>query len=336
MAAHHLETAMKIVRVGILGAAKIAPKAVLVPAKDNPEFKIVAVASRDKERAKAYAAANNIPFVSDGYSELVGRDDVDLVYNALPPAGHMAWSIAALKAGKAVLCEKPFAITTAQARNMVAAAETAKRPLIEAFHNRFHRVMRRAAEIVASGELGWLVEAEAVFDTPIPYRPNELRWTVAQGGGALMDLGCYCLHALRTLTASEPKITGANCTVAHGVDETTIADLLFSNGMTAKLHTSMNAPAFKATLWLKGENGRLEISNYLAPQMGCRFTVEAGGKTREEPTGGPSTYEAQLAHVGDVLLRGAKPLTGGADAIANMACIEAIYAAAGFKRALDA
>jgi predicted dehydrogenase len=207
--------------------------------------------------------------------------------------------------------------------------------LIEAFHNRFHRIMRRAVEIVASGELGRLVEAETVFDVPIAYRPTELRWLAAQGGGALMDLGCYCLHALRTLAACEPKVASAHCTLAHGVDETTVAELSFSNGMTAKLHTSMKPKTVAATLRLKGEKGTLELVNFVAPQNGGRLTVEIGGKTRVEPTDGPSTYDAQLAHVGDVLLRGAPLLTGGADAVANMACIDAIYAAAGFTRAIE-
>ncbi|MDE1987564.1 MAG: Gfo/Idh/MocA family oxidoreductase [Alphaproteobacteria bacterium] len=326
---------MQIIRVGILGAARIAPKAVIDPARDNPEFQIVAVAARDKGRAEAFASEYGIPFVADGYSALITRQDVDLVYVALPHAAHQEWSIAALKAGKSVLCEKPFAMNAAGARIMTAAAEEAGLPLIEAFHNRFHRVMRRAVEIIASGELGKLIEAEAVFDVEIPYSPTELRWAPAQGGGALMDLGCYCVHALRTIAGCEPTIVSADCTIVHGVDETTVAELRFPSGLRAKMHTSMKSPAFTAPLRIRGEKGVMEITNFLAPQIGCRFTVEIDDKCREEPTEGPSTYAAQLAHVGDVLLRGAQPLTGGADAIANMACIDAIYAAAGYKRPTD-
>ncbi len=335
MAGSHLETAMSIIRVGILGAARIAPKAVIIPARDNPEFEIVAVGARDKGRAMAFASENGIPFVADDYSALVTHPDVDLVYVALPPLGHVEWTIAAVKSGKVVLCEKPFSVTASQARAMVSAAAEAKRPLIEAFHNRFHAVMRRAVAIVASGELGRLVEAEAVFDVPIPFRPGELRWIVAQGGGALMDLGCYCVHALRTLAACEPGVASATCAVERGVDVSTQAELVFPNGLAAKLRTSMKAPKYLATLRIKGEKGSFDITNFLAPQMGCKFTVTIGGKTRSEQTEGPSTYAAQLTHVADVMLRGAEPLTGGADAIANMACIEAVYAAAGFKRAID-
>jgi predicted dehydrogenase len=251
---------------------------------------------------------------------------------AIPPAGHEEWSIAAAKAGKAVLCEKPFAMNAAQARRMVAAAAACGRPLIEAFHNRFHKVMRRAIEIAASGELGRLVEADILFNVEIRQTPTELRWIPEQGGGALMDLGCYCVHALRNIVGGEPTVTRADCTIVRGVDETTVADLAFPNGVKARLRTSMKSPKFTATLRLKGETGSLDISNYLSPHDFCAFTVEVGGKTRVEATDGPSTYDAQLAHVGDVLLRGAEPLTGGADAIATMACIDAIYAAAGHER----
>ncbi len=320
------------VRIGILGAARIAPKAVIVPARTNPDFAVTAVAAREQAKAEAYAAEHGIPHVAADYADLIGREDVDLVYVALPPAAHAEWATAALAAGKAVLCEKPFAMNGAEARTMVAAAVAAKRPLIEAFHNRFHRVMRRAIEIAASGEIGRLVAAEAVFDTVIAERPGELRWTPAQGGGALMDLGCYCLHVLRDVAACKPQVTAARCDIARGVDAATDAALAFPNGMTAKMSCSMRKGPFSARLSVRGETGSFEISNFLAPQNGCTFTVTADGKTRAEPVDGPSTYAAQLAHVGDVLLRGAAPLTGGADAIDNMDVIDAVYRTACYVR----
>src|SRR6185503_19581017 len=137
------------IRIGILGAAKIAPGAVIKPAAENPEFEVVAVGARDIAKAKAYAAEHNIPNVAASYAELIRRDDVDLVYNALPPSGHAEWSIAALEAGKPVLCEKPFTRNAAEARKAVGVAAATGIPLIEAFHNRFHRVLLRAHEISA-------------------------------------------------------------------------------------------------------------------------------------------------------------------------------------------
>jgi len=322
----------KPIRIGILGAAKIAPGAVIKPAKENPEFEVVAVGARDLSRAKAYAEEHGIPNVSTSYADLVKRDDVDLVYNALPPSGHAEWSIAALEAGKPVLCEKPFTRNAKDAKHLVGTAARLGVPLIEAFHNRFHRVLLRAHEITASGELGRIKHAEAIFDVPIPYRDGELRWSRELGGGALMDLGTYCVHAVRTNLREEPRVTRAKADVQHGVDATMDADWSFPSGATAHIHCTMMSKGFAARFHVEGEKGSFEILNYLAPQMGSRFTVTVDGKTREEPTEGDATYVAQLKHVADVLKRGAKQLTGGADSIAQMEAIDAVYAAAGMDR----
>ena len=319
------------IRIGILGAAKIAPSAIILPAQASDQFEVVAVGARDKSRAEHFAKKHDIPHVADGYAELVEHADVDVVYNALPPNQHKRWTIAALKAGKPVLCEKPFAMNSAEARDMVSTAQAAELQLVEAFHYRFHRVMRRAIEIVRSGELGMLVEGEVTFAATIPYRPGELRWMSELGGGAMMDLGCYCVHALRALSGEEPKIVNAECDIARGVDEVTRANLAFPSGLRVSLCVAMNVPS-GAMLRLKGKKGSLAISNFAAPQTGCRFTVETGGKIREEPVCGPATYDEQLAHLGDVLLRGADPITSGEDVIANMAAIDAIYDAAGYVR----
>ncbi|MBU6371085.1 MAG: Gfo/Idh/MocA family oxidoreductase [Alphaproteobacteria bacterium] len=321
----------KPVRIGILGAARIAPPAVIAPARDDSEFEVVAVAARDPAKAQAFAQAQGVPHVAADYAALVRRDDVDLVYNALPPAAHAAWSIAALKAGKAVLCEKPFTRNADEAHRLVAAATQAGGVLIEAFHYRFHAVIRRAEAIVRAGEIGPIETAEAVFDAPIPMTPDELRWSRALGGGALMDLGTYCVHALRTLIGAEPRVVRAQAEVRQDVDARMSAELAFGAAQ-AKIACSMIAPKFAARLVLQGAAGRLEIENFIAPQFGSRMTVTTAAGARAEPTAGPSTYAAQLRHVGDVLLRGAPPLTGGADAVAQMAAIDAVYAAAGMDR----
>ena len=322
------------IRIGILGAAKIAPPVVINPSRDNPDFEVVAVAARDPERAKAYAAEHTIPHVAKDYDALVRRDDVDLVYNALPPGGHARWTIAALNAGKHVLCEKPFAMNAAQVRRMQDAAAQSGRKLVEAFHYRHHVVMKRAVEIARSGELGTVVRVDADFSVPIPYREGELRWTREQGGGALMDLGCYPTHALRSLMGSEPKVLRATCVMEHNVDVTTKADMEFA-GVPATLSCSMKPERFGATLKLTGEKGTLEIVNYLAPQMGSRFTVTLGGAERKEPTAGDATYVAQLKELGDVLLRGKVQLITNADSLGNMSAIDAIYGAAGVERVFD-
>jgi predicted dehydrogenase len=317
------------IRIGILGAAKIAPPVVINPV--NPDFAVVAVAARDPDRAKAYAAEHGIAQVAADYDALVRHPEVDLVYNALPPGGHAQWTIAALEGGKHVLCEKPFAMNAAQVRRMNDAAARTGKTLVEAFHYRHHAVMQRAVAIARAGELGAITRAEASFDVPIPYREGELRWTREQGGGALMDLGCYPMHALRSVMGGEPTVRSAACVLEHDVDVSTTAEMDFA-GVPATLSCAMNPARFGATLRLTGANGTLEILNFVAPQIGCRFTVTIGGQAREEPTAGDATYVAQLKELGDVLLRGKAPLISNADSLGNMAAIDAVYAAAGVAR----
>jgi predicted dehydrogenase len=317
------------IRIGLLGASKIARGAVMAPVRDDGRFMVSAVGARDRDRAAVYAAEHGIPGVAAGYAELVARDDVDVVYNALPPAGHMAWSIAALEAGKPVLCEKPFARNAGEARAMVEAARAAGLPLLEAFHYRLHNVIRRAETLVASGVLGRITGGGAEFHIAVPRDPGELRWSAQQGGGGLMDLGCYPVHALRTLLKAEPTVVAARAVFEDGVDSDLSADLAFPGGVTGRIACSMTAPRIAAWLRIDGERGQLDIQNFLAPQRGCRFTTTVNGETAEHPTDGPTTYAAQLDHLHAVLKDGAVPLIGGADAIANMAAIDAIYAAAG-------
>jgi len=317
------------IRIGLLGASKIARGAVIAPARADGRFVISAVAARDPARARAYADEHGVAAVADDYAALVRRDDVDVVYNALPPAGHAQWTIAALEAGKPVLCETPFARDAGEARAMVAAAQAANLPLLEAFHYRFHNVMLRAEALLRSGALGALTGGGAEFHVAIAKTPGELRWSAEQGGGGLMDLGCYPVHALRTLFGAEPTIASATAVFEDGVDSDMSAELVFPGGATARIACSMTAPRFSAWLRLDGEKGRMDIVNFLAPQMGCRFTTTVRGETTEHPVDGPTTYAAQLTHLHAVLTGETAPLTGGADAIGNMTTIDAIYAAAG-------
>ncbi len=315
-------------RIGLLGASKIARTAIIAPAREDSRFVVTAVAARDPARARAYADEHGIASVAETYEAVINRDDVDVIYNGLPPAGHAHWSIAALEAGKAVLCEKPFARNAGEARAMVEAATATGRPLLEAFHYRFHAVMRRALDMVRGGALGKLRSGTAAFNVSIPKSPDELRWRHDLGGGAMMDLGCYPLHAMRTLIRAEPEIASAHGRFEDGADASMSAELVFPGGVDVSISCSMVLAKPIARLSLAGERGRLEIKNFIAPQAGCLFTTLIDGETTAQPTDGPSTYSAQLDHLHDVLTGAAQPLTGGADAIATMTAIDAIYGAA--------
>src|SRR5688572_8381352 len=181
-----------MIRIGILGAARIAPRGIVTPADDTLGAEVVAVAARDIDRARDFAAKHSIPMAFGSYGEMIARDDIDMVYVALPPSLHLRWCVAALADGKHVLVEKPFAMNAEEAAQLVAASRASGKHLVEAFHYRFHPLFERALSIVRSGRLGRLRHIEADFNVSIPNKEGELRYTESLGGGALMDLGCYC------------------------------------------------------------------------------------------------------------------------------------------------
>ncbi len=316
-------------KIGLLGASKIAPRAVIEPARERGDVEIVAVGARDPARARAYADEHGIAQVSESYAALVARDDIDLVYIALPPAEHLEWTRKSVEAGKAVLCEKPFAMDAAQARLMVQAATAARRPLIEAYHYRFHQVMLTARRMILDGAIGNPRGGRAYFNVPIAKTPGELRWIRNLGGGGLMDLGCYPLHALRTLFGTEPVVTAAEGVFEDGVDVSIRADLVFPGDIKAEVACSMRPEKFGCRVVIEGDRGAINITNFVGPQMGGRFTVTREGESEDLSMDGPTTYAAQLEHVVQVMNGAVIPLTGGGDAVAQMAAIDAIYAAAG-------
>lgn len=315
-----------MMRIGLLGASRIAPHAVIGPASRHADVTITAVAARDPARAAEFAASHGIPAVAAGYAELVTRDDVDVVYCALPPPGHLDTCEAALAAGKALLVEKPFAEDAEAARRIVAAAEAAGRPALEAFHYRFHSQFLRALELVSSGALGRITRADGLFNATIAKKPGELRWSPSQGGGGVMDLGCYVIHALRTLLDAEPEVGRVEAEIEEGVDASLRAELAFG-AVPAVAACSMIQPR-EAKLEIEGEEGTLTLHRFTAPQLGGTLVLRTRAGVTEEPAQGPGTYDAQMEHLVQVWRGEAAPLTGGADAIANMTVIDACRRAA--------
>jgi predicted dehydrogenase len=324
-----------MIRIGILGAARIAPRGIVTPANETLGVEVVAVASRELVRAQDFAARHSIPIALGSYAELVAHDDVDLIYCALPPSAHREWCTAALEHGKHVLVEKPFANNALDAARMVAAARAAGRHLIEGFHYRFHPLFERALQILRSGGIGRIRHIDAVFNANLPDTPGELRYVEALGGGALMDLGCYCMHWIRTVAADEPTVVRAEARCGTpGVDLDVQAELAFVSGPTASLKCSMQ-PAdglLHRRLRVHGESGVLEIENPVSPHAGATLSIEAESAPPPELTsGGDTTFHHQLRHVLEVIAGRTPPLTGGEDAIANMRALDAIYRAAGLR-----
>ncbi len=317
-------------RIGLLGASRIAPRAIVAPAAAREDVVIAAVAARDLPRAEAYAAEHGIAQAVEGYEALVAREDIDLIYCALPPTGHLEPCLQALEAGKALLVEKPFAMNQGEAAIIAAAAAKAGRPAIEAFHYRFHAMFVRALALVHDGAIGKISSAEGLFEAQIAQGPGALRWNAALGGGATMDLGCYVLHALRTLIGGEPQVLEAQAELVDGVDASLDARLMFPGDVPASFRCSMRSER-RDWIILRGERGELKLERFVSPQNGGRLTLTTAAGVQAEPASGPGSYDAQLAHVVEVLAGRAEPLTGGVDAVANMAGVDALRRAVGME-----
>lgn len=309
-----------MMRIGLLGASRIAPRAIIQPAADHADAVIVAVAARDPAKAEAYAIEHGIPVAVGSYRDLVERDDVDLVYCGLPPSVHLDTCRAASAAGKMLLIEKPFAFDTAAARAIAAAADAARRPALEAYHYRFHSLFGRAETLLKDGAIGRVVGARGEFEAEIARVPGELRWMPETGGGATMDLGCYVLHAFRTLLG-EGEVLSATSDQIDGVDATLEANLRFGD-VEAWMRCSMLAPR-NDWIEIEGTDGTLRMNRFVSPHYGGSLVLTTPKGTITEEPSGPSTYAAQLEHVVRVFRGEATPLTGGADAIATMELIDA-------------
>jgi predicted dehydrogenase len=324
-----------MLRIGILGAAGIAPNAIITPARRRDDVEIAAVASRSESSASAYAQTHAIPRSYGGYEQLLADPEIDLVYNALPPSEHARWSIADVEAGKDVLCEKPFAMSADDARLMMTAASDTDRRIVEAFHDRYHPVSAEIDAIVASGRLGEIVSAHADFTASIPFDKASIRHDPAVGGGSLMDLGCYPVHWLRALMAAEPEVLDATATVNElGADLSMDASLRFASGATARMTCSMVEGAeSNSSLDVVGTLATLHVDNLVFPSKGHTISETHDGITRNRTVAGLETYDHQLAALIEGLASGERLLTEGADSVAQMQAIDSIYAAAGFDRA---
>ncbi|MBA2280460.1 MAG: Gfo/Idh/MocA family oxidoreductase [Acidimicrobiia bacterium] len=319
-------------RIGILGAARIAPAALIRPARRVAEVEVAAVAARDRAKASAFAAKHGIAQVHDGYEDLLADPTIDAVYNPLPNGLHGRWTIAAIEAGKHVLCEKPFTANATEARQVAAVAKASDRVVMEAFHYRYHPMTARAIEIIASGELGEIRHVEAWMLIPL-VRRNDIRWRLDLAGGSVMDVGCYALHQVRTYAGAEPEVVGASVRLLRPqIDRWLRADLRFGDGRTGRVTAAMlSHRPLSLGARITGSAGELRIRNPAAPQFLGRLSVRAGGAKRSERASREPTYLHQLRAFAGAVLRGEPFPTDVDDAVANMEAIDACYRAAGLE-----
>ena len=323
-------------RLGILGSANIAERALITPAKQVPEVAVEAIGSRTAERGREYADKHGIPRALD-YAALVRDPAIDIVYIALPPSLHAEWSIRALEAGKHVLCEKPLASNADEAASVAAAVRRTGRVFMEAYHYPYHPFARRMRELLDTHAIGAVSSVEATMTIPsTAIRADNIRRQFALGGGSVMDAGCYALRAL-------PRVRGA---AGRGFDATAEVDkagpqgdmelrapLAYAGGRSGSIHTSFLAGS-KGTMnvTVRGAAGMLSVDYLFVPQWGGTLRMEWDGRTYTERANTTPTYLYQLRELVRCIRDGAPVLTSADNGMALLRTIDAIYSKAGLKR----
>lgn len=316
-------------RIGLLGASRIAPLAIIEPALRREDCTIVALACRDVVRGKDYAKTHGIPEadVMGDYDALCARSDIDIIYNALPPSRHL--DLARASAGKVQLIEKPFAMNATEAAQIASLPGT----IMEAFHHRYHPAFAYFLKAVEA--LGPLKRLEGRFHVTIPDRAGERRHDASLGGGSLMDLGTYPLRIARTVAGREPIVLSARATEGHpGVDLSIEAELDFGDGLTGVISSDMSEDIERVNFFeVTGERGTVRYDNPVHPYRGCKITTPDGVATNDDfPRWTQiTTYDAQLAHLIMSLGMGVSPLTDARSAVKQMEAIDAIYVKSGMK-----
>ncbi|KAF9204662.1 hypothetical protein BGZ49_005011 [Haplosporangium sp. Z 27] len=345
-------------RIGILGAAKIAPLALISPAKGMKSIVVAAVAARDEAKAKAFASKHGIPNVHPSYDAIIDDPTIDCIYNPLPNGLHFEWTKKALEAGKHVLLEKPAASNAQQTQELFALAKEKNLILLEAFHYRFHPAAIFFRETlqkhVASGHP--LQHVKCVLTFPDIFPSTDIRFDYNLGGGTMMDCGCYAVNSARYFTGLEVEsvekavakikaedIDGRMDTVLNlkGKDETTVQATVVAS-LTNSLFSIQTYRNITPLFVAETDDKIFTFGYFLMPVYYHYITVKdkATGKVQKLPkvyAEGYTTYKYQLEAFVQAVNNGGKDVesipgwVSGEDSVLNMAAIDAIYTKAGMK-----
>lgn len=294
------------IRWGILGTANIARSSFL-PGLRWAEGIPYAVAGRDLARTQKYAADNGIEQALEGYEALIGDERVDAIYNPLPNSLHAEWTIKALRAGKAVLCEKPLCLSVEETEGVLAAARSSPRPLWEAFVFPWRRQTERVWEIIQSGQVGEIREVHAAFTFELRNR-NNIRLAPDLGGGSLYDVGCYPTMYANMLFSYDPQSGIAMARWApEGVDAAMQGVLNFSGERRLLFSCALDSADDTFTRLL-GSEGQIWLSNAFHPRERDTLEIHRGSEVQtEHPNGDEPSFGPAIAHIQDVLRGEAEP-----------------------------
>jgi D-xylose 1-dehydrogenase (NADP+, D-xylono-1,5-lactone-forming) len=276
-------------RWGILSTGNIARQFVAGTAASH-RCEVAAVASRSKESAEAFAAANRVANAHFSYESLIKDPQIDAVYVAAPNSLHHEWTLKALRAGKHVLCEKPIAMNAAQAQEMFDVARQNGKILAEAFMYRSHPLTHAVMKALRDGAIGEL----RLIRTSFCFRTNRIdgniRFSPELGGGVLMDVGCYCINFSRLFAEEEPsEISVVARRHSSGVDELAVGTLRFPNGVLATFTCGMTTQADN-TAHLCGSEGFIEVPVPWKPLKESTFVIARGIPPRMDGPAKPSSW----------------------------------------------
>jgi D-xylose 1-dehydrogenase (NADP+, D-xylono-1,5-lactone-forming) len=312
---------------GLLSTARIN-RPVLEAAAESDRAEVIAVASRDATRAEAYAHEHGIERAHGSYEALLEDADVEAVYISLPNSMHVPWTLRALEAGKHVLCEKPFSRRPHEVEEAFDRAEEAGLVLSEGFMWRHHPQAAKLAQLVADGAIGRLrvVRAGFSFQLAAVHGADDARFDPALDGGALMDVGCYCVNAIRFLGGEPERVQGEQVVGESGVDVVFAGTLSLADDVVAHFDCGFILPR-RAELEVIGEAGSLFADDaFQIRSPGIELRTEDGSEhIAVEPA---NSYRLELENV-SAAIRGEVPLLlGRDDAVGQARTLDALYRAA--------
>ncbi len=316
-------------RWGVISTANIGRAAVIPAIQQAQNSELIAVASRSDKPARAFAEELGIPQSFDSYAALLDSTEIDAVYIPLPNNLHKEWTIRAAEAGKHILCEKPLALTAAECREMAAATDANGVYLMEAFMYRFHPRITEVADLIARGAIGRPHVIQAAFTFRLN-RPDNIRFQPELGGGALMDVGCYCVNVARTLAGAEPVAVQAYAAWHEtGVDSRMSGTLHFGDDLIAQFDCALTMER-RESFVVAGTDGFLEVPDAFLPGAKDVDIIERHGRSTPviHQVDGVDEYQLMVEHFADAVLN-QRPLRYGPDeAAANLRVIEALYRSA--------
>lgn len=311
---------------GILGTARIN-RSLIPPLRLSFRNQLLAVASRDAEKAAAYAAERDIPKSYGSYEALLADDDIDVVYIPLPNKLHATWAIKAAQAGKHVLCEKPLALTVEEVDQMQRAAADAGTILMEAFMYRFHNRTLRVKAMVDEGLIGELHHIKGGFTFALN-REGDVRWDNALGGGSLWDVGCYPLNFARFITGAEPeKVFGHQVSGPSGVDVSFDAHLQFPGDITAQFDAGFRTQ-FRMFAEVSGSTGSIYLPMAFKPGLRSYIHLTRGNSTERMAIDGNMLYLDEVEEMASSVLEKRQPSLSLGESRGNIAAIQALYTSA--------